>query len=373
MPSDLTRRDFLGAASTASAVSAAAFAGLAAAPRARAQRNNGRRPESKPPVAIASSNGLDAVATAAAAMRTGDDPLDAAIEGVALNENDPKDMTVGFGGLPNENGVVTLDSCVMHGPTHRAGAVAHLENIMNPAAVAREVARRTDHVLLVGEGALDFARKIGFQETNLLTDAAREMWLRWKSSLGPNDDWLDRDQFDLPSDVVEDMRSRGLDVEWRNGVPYTTGTIHLSAVDSNNDLAGVTTTSGLAWKLPGRVGDSPIIGAGNYCDNAVGSAGATGRGEAVIQTCGAHTVVSRMEAGDHPTDACLFALKKVADRTKAPRLLNDRGEPNFNVIFYAVRKDGAYGSACMREGRQFAVADATDARREDCAFLFPRR
>jgi N4-(beta-N-acetylglucosaminyl)-L-asparaginase len=370
MPRPVTRRDFLGAASTA------AIASVAAAPlatHARAQAWNPRRGRSNPPVAIASSNGLEAVATAVAKMRTGDDPLDAAVEGVAINEADPEDMTVGYGGLPNENGVVTLDSCVMHGPSHRAGAVAHLENILHPAAVAREVARRTDHVLLVDRGALDFARKLGFEETNLLTEEARKLWLRWKSRLNDEDDWLDEQQFDLPANMEQDLRSRGLDIDWIEGVPHTTGTIHLSAVNADNDLAGVTTTSGLSWKLPGRVGDSPIIGAGNYCDNEVGSAGATGRGEAVIQTCGAHTVVTRMEAGDHPTDACLHALRKIADRTKAPRLLNERGEPNFNVIFYAVRKDGAYGSACMREGRQFAVADADDARREDCAFLFPSR
>ena len=156
-----------------------------------------------------------------------------------------------------------------------------------------------------------------------------------------------------------------------NGVPYTTGTIHCSALTAPGaDLAGCTTTSGLSWKLPGRVGDSPIIGARLYTDNEVGSPGATGRGEAVIQICGAHTIVMRMEAGDHPRDACLYALQKIADCTRVQRLLDEQGRPNFNVVFYAVRKDGQFGSACMRGVREFAVADAKGARLERCAALY---
>lgn len=353
MPDHLNRRTFLLAA-----------AALAAAPAgARAQdaprRVGAAGPAGRPPLAIASGNGLAAVEEAVRRMRAGEDPLDAAVEGVRIVEDDPEDMTVGLGGLPNEHGVVELDASVMHGPRHRSGAVAALRNIRNAAAVAREVARRTDHCLLVGEGALQFARQMGFREENLLTEKARLAWLEWKSSQNPDDDWLDPDQFDLPTK----------DGHASHDVMRTTGTIHLSALTAGGDLAGVTTTSGLSWKLPGRVGDSPIIGAGNYTDNEVGSAGATGRGEAVVQICGARTVVERMRQGDHPTDACLYALRMIADKTTSPRLLEGRGRPNFSVLFYAVRKDGAYGSACMRGEREFAVADAGGARLERCARL----
>jgi len=344
---------------------------------------------------ISSANGVAAITRAHAMLTGGADPLDAIVAGVRIVEDDPDDMTVGLGGLPNEEGVVELDSCVMHGPMARSGAVASLRNIKNPVAVAREVARRTDHCLLVGEGALRFAKRLGFKEQNLLTEKAREAWLRWRSRLNRDDDWLQPDEFDLPTEghdgrgaALPSPARRGADggrsparraltlrdhLEWIDGVPYTTGTIHCSARTSSGDLAGCTTTSGLSWKIPGRVGDSPIIGAGCFTDNAVGSAGGTGRGEAVIQTCGAHTIVTRMDAGDHPTDACLYALKKIADTTKPARLLTDDGRPNFQVVYYALRKDGAYGSASLWSGRQFAVAGAgSGSRREDCAFLFER-
>ncbi len=364
MSDHATRRSFLAAAG-------AAAVGLTAGARAqqrRRQRQGGdiRRPGGRRPVAIASSNGVGAVAAAYDRLRAGADPLDSVIAGVRLVENDPDDMSVGLGGLPNEDGIVELDSSVMHGPRHRAGAVAALRNIKNPSAVAREVARRTDHCLLVGEGALEFAKRLGFEEENLLTERARQAWLRWKATQNERDDWLDPEQFDLPT-TERDERVRAEDV------PFTYGTIHCSGVNAAGDIAGTTTTSGLSWKLPGRVGDSPIIGAGLYTDNAVGSAGATGRGEAVMQVCGARTAVMRMEMGDHPTDACLYVLDLIAKKTKSPRLLSDRGEPNFNVIIYATNKEGAYGSACMREGRQFAVCDEGGPRREDCAYLFPRR
>jgi len=359
-----TRRSFLTAAG-------AAAVGLAAGAHAQQQQNrrghNARRPNGRRPVVISSSNGLAAVGAAYDRLRAGADPLDAVIAGVRLVEDDPDDMSVGLGGLPNEQGVVELDASVMHGPQHRSGAVAALRNIKNPSAVAREVARRTDHCLLVGEGALQFAKQMGFEEENLLTEKARQAWLKWKSTLNKQDDWLDPEQFDLPTTNGADDRVRAEDV------PFTYGTIHCSGVNANGDIAGTTTTSGLSWKLPGRVGDSPIIGAGLYTDNEVGSAGATGRGEAVIQVCGARTAVMRMEMGDHPTDACLYVLDLIAKKTKSPRLLNDRGEPNFNVIMYAANKEGAYGSACMREGRQFAVCDEQGPRREDCAYLFTRR
>lgn len=357
--SHLDRRSFLAATAASLPVlgawrAAAANADPAPARDARLARNETR------PVAIASGNGRAAVERAVQLMREGSDPLDAAVMGIEIVENDPDDMTVGLGGLPNEEGVVELDASCMHGPSHKAGAVASLRNIRNPAQVALRVLRRTNHTLLVGEGALRFARAHGFQEENLLTDRAREAWLKWKENLNPRDDWLDEDQHvGRPGAVVR-----------AEDIPWTTGTIHCACVNQPGDLGSCTSTSGLSYKIPGRVGDSPIIGAGNFCDNAVGAAGATGRGESVIKSCGAFQVVRHMEDGLDPTEACLKVLKWIADHTKRARLLNARSEPNFNVVMYALRKDGAYGSAAMRRGGSFAVCDARGPRTERCAFLF---
>ena len=290
---------------------------------------------------IASGNGLRATERAVSLIEAGTDPVDAVVAGVTIIENDPNDRSVGFGGLPNEEGVVQLDASVMHGPSHRAGAVAAIEGVKNPAQVALLVLKRTDHVLLVGEGARRFALAHGFRDEDLLTEASRKAWLAWKARLNPNDDWLDADQ--------------QLGTEGALEVPYTTGTVHCSAVTDGGDLGAVTSTSGLSWKIPGRVGDSPIVGAGMFCDNAVGSAGATGRGEAVIQTCGAFSVVRGMEDGLTPTEACLEACKRIVERTRRPHLLGADGRPNFQVTFYALRKDGAYGSACLQPGGSFAV------------------
>ncbi len=321
------------------------------------------------PVAISSANGLPAVSRAMQLMREGADPLDAVVAGITLVEDDPNDMSVGFGGLPNERGVVELDASVMHGPSHKAGAVAGLQNIRNPSRVALQVLRRTDHVLLVGEGALEFAKAHGFQEENLLTEQARQAWLKWKENLNPNDDWLDENQ-QLPASTIPRQQSKA---EARD-IPFTTGTIHCSAVDANGDIGSCTSTSGLSYKLPGRVGDSPLVGAGMFCDNAIGAAGATGRGEAVIQACGAFQVVQHMANGLAPTEACLKVLQYIADHTRQSYLLDERGRPNFDVTLYAVRKDGAYGSATLRSGKQgprhFAVHDGIEARHEPCAVLF---
>ena len=358
MTDSLSRRAFIAASA---ATGAALSAGRAASARTINDKPGGG------PVSIASANGVRTTELARARMVGGADPLDAIVAGVKIVEDDPDDMTVGYGGLPNEEGVVELDSCVMHGPMHRSGAVASLRNIKNPAAVAREVARRTDHCLIVGDGALKFARRLGFEEENLLTERARKAWLRWRATLNRNDDWLQQDEFDLPADM------QGQDVSFdAQGVPHTTGTIHCSAVDGNGDLAGCTTTSGLSWKIPGRVGDSPIIGAGCYTDNSVGSAGATGRGEAVIQVCGAHAVVVRMEAGDTPAEACLNVLKKIVEKTRVDRLRTEDGRPNFDVKLYALRKDGAFGGASIYKGGAYAVADAKGARTEKCAYLYER-
>jgi N4-(beta-N-acetylglucosaminyl)-L-asparaginase len=301
---------------------------------------------------VSSGNGRPAVERTMALLGKGADPLDAVVEGVTEVENDPRDMSVGYGGLPNENGIVELDASVMHGPTHRAGAVAALRNVRTPARVALEVLRRTDHVLLVGDGALEFARAVGFKEQELLTKEARDAWLKWKANLNARDDWLDTDQ------QVE--------------IPHTDGTIHVSAVDAKGDLGSCTSTSGLSYKIPGRVGDSPLPGAGMFCDNEVGAAGSTGRGESVIQSAGAFQVVRNMADGVEPTEACLRVLKWIADHTKRRHLLNKRGEPAFQVVMYALRKDGACGAAAMHPGRGFVIHDGTKARDEDCVSLFEK-
>ncbi|MCA8943978.1 MAG: isoaspartyl peptidase/L-asparaginase [Planctomycetes bacterium] len=313
----LTRRSFLKASAVTATVSCANV-------------STGRRGG---PVAVSSRNGLPSLALVVERMEAGLPPVDAAVLGVEPVENDPEDMSVGYGGLPDETGVVTLDSCVMDGPSGLAGAVAALENIKNPAQVALKVMRRTDHVLLVGEGALRFARAHGFPEQNLLTDRARESWLRWKERGSQTDDWID------PADNGEYGK------EW---IERPTGTIHIGARNAAGDLGGCTTTSGLAFKIRGRVGDSPLIGCGNYVDNDYGVAGSTGRGEAAIVTNGASRTVQYMALGKSPVDACLETVRDVARMTRVPRLLDDKGRPNFQVNFYAIDKQGIVGSASMR-------------------------
>jgi N4-(beta-N-acetylglucosaminyl)-L-asparaginase len=304
-------------------------------------------------------------------LRNGSDPLDAVIAGVNIVELDPEDMTVGYGGLPNERGVVELDSCVMHGPTHKAGAVAALRNIATPSLVAQRVMERTDHVLLVGEGALEFARAHGFKEQNLLTDAAREAWLRWKERLSPEDDWIAPPEPENEQAMeLDGSRARRLK-ELVSGVPFTWGTINCNCVDAQGNIGGVTTTSGLSYKLPGRVGDSPIIGAGLYVDNEVGAAGSTGRGEANLQNCSCFAVVEFMRNGMSPEAACLEAAKRIVDRTE-PRLRRKDGTVKFDVKFYAVAKDGRFGGAGIWSGAKMAVANAAGNRLVDCAYLFER-
>ncbi len=314
-------------------------------------------------VAISSGNGRKAVERAMQMIGEGADTLDAVIAGVNIVEEDPKDHSVGYGGLPNEEGVVELDSCCMHGPTNLAGAVAGLRGIKTPSKIARLVMQRTDHVLLVGQGALRFAKAHGFKEEQLLTDAARKIWLRWKENHSDRDDWI-------PAEVPDDSQSGA--ATWRD-LLYTYGTINCNALDAAGNLSGVTTTSGLSYKIPGRVGDSPIIGAGLFVDNNVGAAGSTGRGEAVIQNCGAHTVVETMRQSKSPEEACLEALKRIADNNHLARLKRDDGRPNFNVMFYALNKKGQYGAATIWSGANFAVHDAKGNRHEPCAYLYKRK
>ena len=317
-----------------------------------------------PPVAVASKNGLEAVRRAVERMEAGVSPVEAAVQGVAVVEADPDDTSVGYGGLPNSEGVVQLDACCMDGPTMRAGAVAALEGYMHPAQVAYEIMRRTTRVLLVGEGAARFAKSLGFPEENLLTERARKIWLYWKGQMSGVDDWI------APADLVNDP-----DVQRfikKNGPVRPTGTINLCAVDAKQDIGGTTTTSGLAFKIPGRVGDSPLIGAGLFVDNEVGAAGSTGRGESVIQISGAHTVVELMRAGQSPRDACLGALDRLVRATRVPYLLDVEGRPNFNVQFYAVNRAGEAAGAAIWAGSKYSLCRGSEeARLMECASLYP--
>ncbi|HXF06038.1 MAG TPA: N(4)-(beta-N-acetylglucosaminyl)-L-asparaginase, partial [Blastocatellia bacterium] len=272
------------------------------------------------PVVISSANGLRATARAMELIRQGVDTLDAVIAGVNIIEDDPADQTVGYGGLPNEDGEVELDASVMHGPTRRAGAVAALRYIKNPSKVAKMVMERTDHLLLVGEGALRFALAHGFKKEDLLTEQSRRVWLRWKETMSDRDAWgpglaaprqssAQRGQSNWSDD--EEERKWLVWADWVIANPPT-GTVTCLAVNERGDISGTTSTSGLAFKMAGRVGDSPLIGCGLFVDNDVGAAGATGRGEECIKINGAHTIVELMRRGMSPTDACLDALRRIA-------------------------------------------------------------
>ncbi len=377
----ISRRDFLGAG-------AAAAAGLAlpsladAAPVVRsivdrAELAPSSRSFAGRPVIISAANGYTAdpsgkrgIQVAWDRLMAGADPLDAAIAGVNIVELNPNDMSVGLGGLPNEDGVVQLDASCMHGPTKRAGAVGAIEDIATPSLVAKAVMDYTDHIFLVGEGARRFAIEMGFRPQNLLTERSRQIWLQWKAGLSPDDNWL------AAPDSSSSPRTSSLDgVDgdhvWRDehGIAHTWGTINMNVVDAKGDIGSVTTTSGLSWKIPGRVGDSPIIGAGQYCDNEVGAAGSTGRGEANIKVCGAFLAVELMRQGKSPEQALIEVMQRVLAMTEK-RLLDDKGRPYFDLTYYAVNKKGEYAGAAAYEGAPFAVADARGARIEKCAYLF---
>ena len=303
------------------------------------------------PRVVSSTNGLRGVARAWEMLQRGDDTLDAIIAGVNIQELDPDDDSVGLGGLPNEDGVVQLDASCMHGPTRRAGSVGCIEDIATPSLVAKAVMDYTDHIMLEGDHAKKFALEMGFKPQNLLTEKSRQHWLRWRARLNPGDFRLDFDD-----DVA---------------INYTHGTINMNCVNTKGEMSSVTTTSGMAYKVPGRVGDSPIIGAGQYCDQTIGAAGSTGRGEANIKSCGGFLTVEFMRQGMTPEQACLKTLERVVSMTEA-RLLNEKGRPRFDLNVYALAKDGRYGSASLYAGGTFAVADQKGARVEQAAFLFRR-
>lgn len=338
-------------------------------------------PTPRPPVMIGSWNALPSLARASEQLAAGTPLLDSIVSGISLVEDDPDEMSVGYGGLPNEDCVVELDAAVMDGVTHRSGAVAGLRAVRHAARVALEVMRLTDHSLLVGDGAHKFAALLGFPEEDLLTDRARKAWLDWKANLSDRDAWVTPDQAASSFGTARWAGRAGSGLVAPEmlapdapppKVPFTYGTIHVSGLDAAGNLASCTSTSGLSYKIAGRVGDSPVVGAGLYTDNAVGSAGATGRGESVLQVCGSHTIVARMESGDSPIDACLFTLKKIAERTRLTHLRDEKGRPTFNVTLYALRKDGAFGAASMHEGYEYAVLENGKARAERAAFLFAK-
>ena len=340
----LSRRRFLGAGAAAAAAAVPATSNLEAIEPA---------PPAKP-VSISSANGLAATNRAVKLMNAKEDTLEAVISGVNIVEADPKDMSVGYGGLPNEDGIVELDSCCMHGPSCNAGSVASIRDIKLPSRVAQLVLKRTDHVMLVGEGARRFALAHGMKAENLLTDAARRKWLKWKENLSDKDDWLS------PKEAETGHEAR------------PTGTITCLGLNPAGELSGVTSTSGLAYQIPGRIGDSPIIGAGLYVDNGVGACGATGRGEAVIISCGSRIVVENMRHGMSPAAAVKDVLKRIVKQTVDPRLLDKKGRPDFEVVLYALRKDGRHAAGSIYKGRQYAVNEGGGSKLLDCVHLLDR-
>jgi N4-(beta-N-acetylglucosaminyl)-L-asparaginase len=351
----LSRRDFVKSGAAAVPIVGAITAAAGPAQAAGFPAPFVRRSQEARPCVVASANGMRAVQRAYDLIQQGMDTLDAVVEGVKIQELDPNDQSVGYGGLPNMDGVVQLDASCMHGPTKRAGAVGCLEGIKTPSEVAKLVLKYTNHVMLVGEGAQRFAQSYGLPIENLLTEASRQAWLRWRANRDANDDFLD-----IP----------GNEPIWTAG-GRPTGTINCDAVNARGEISSVTTTSGLSWKIPGRVGDSAIIGAGQYTDNDVGAAGSTGRGESNIKVCGGFLTVEGMRRGLAPTDACLEALRRVVATTE-PRLLGPDGRPKFDLNFYAVNKRGQFGSAALFSGARFAVHDGTEARLVDGGFLFER-
>jgi N4-(beta-N-acetylglucosaminyl)-L-asparaginase len=364
----MRRRDFLRAGAAAGVAAASAKSLSAGAPAVIVQ---GVRP-----AVVASANGNHfkngggetCVQRAFRLMTSGADVLDACIAGVNINELDPLDDSVGYGGLPNADGVVQLDSSVMHGPKRRAGAVASLEGVRTPSLVAKAVMENTDHHLLVGHGAQVFARNMGFKiEDDLNTEHSRKLWLEWKRRTDPGH-YLD------PSKRAELWRREGLRMV-REGLireEHFYGTINCDAVNAKGEVCGVTTTSGLAWKIPGRVGDSPVLGAGLYVDGAVGAAGSTGRGEANLYNLCSFLIVEEMRRGKHPKDAGLEALRRIRANTVEKRLLNKEGNPSFGINFYVLSARGVHAGVSMYEGAKYAVCTDASPQTLNCEPLLPR-
>ena len=367
MSKTITRREFV---QTSTAVGVAI--GGASAPafgRAPAVQTNSIKP-----VVVASNNGNvyknggaeTGVQKAFNLITGGSDVLDALIAGVNLCELDPADSSVGYGGLPNADGVVQLDSCCMHGPTRRAGGVAAIEGVRTPSLVAKAVLEQTDHHLLVGKGAQDFARNMGFKiEDDLNTEKSRQLWLEWKRRIDP-DHYLD------PKKRGQAMQMAGLSMVADGLIDpdHYYGTINCDGVNARGEVCGVTTTSGLAWKIPGRVGDSPILGAGLYVDGDVGAAGSTGRGEANLYNLCSFVIVEQMRMGKSPKDAGMEALRRIKANTVEKRLLNKAGNPAFNLSFYALNKKGEFAGVSMYMTK-FAACTESGPETRNCEPLLP--
>jgi len=354
---------------------------------AAAQDHNSQSGSYKRPIIVCANNGYAYLEDAFAFLKSGGDTLDAALRVVKGPEDDPNDTSVGLGGLPNEEGVVELDACCMHGPTRRAGSVGGVRNIKNVSLVSKAVFEHTGHVMLVGEGAERFAVSLGFPRENLLTEHSRKIWLLWKE-YHSNEDWWgpgladphwqspdsipspDKPQSELWHEHIQNLQARAaelgiepeLQLEAVRKVLYPpTGTIHCSALNDKGEISGCTTTSGLSFKLPGRLGDSPIIGAGCYTDQDVGSAGATGSGEENIKVAGAHTIVENMRRGMSPQEAGMETLKRIVRNYNG-----DMHKLRFvDMTYYILRKDGAYAGVSLWEGyskgrpHKIAVHDGT--------------
>ena len=384
----VSRRDFL-----STALAGSVSLGLSDH-RSRAQdpKQSGSVGVGKPPIIVCANNGFNYLDGAYDFLRAGGDTLDAALRVVKGPEDDPEDTSVGLGGLPNEEGVVELDACCMHGPTRRAGAVGGVRNIKNVSLVSKAVMDHTGHVMLVGEGAERFGVAVGFPRENLLTDHSRKIWLLWKEYHSSKDWWgpgpadprwrppESDPQSELGPGLWRGLEQRAADLGIPQELRYEavrkvlfppTGTIHCSALNEKGEISGCTTTSGLSWKLPGRVGDSPIIGAGCYTDQDIGSAGATGSGEENIKVVGAHTIVENMGHGMSPLEAGIDALKRIVRNYKG-----DMTRLHFvDMTYYILRKDGAYAGVSLWEGyttdtwHKIAIHDGTKRSEKTVALL----
>jgi N4-(beta-N-acetylglucosaminyl)-L-asparaginase len=393
----MKRRDFLSGLAVTSATLAAGQSATGDASQNKDAQQNLKVPRIYPPknIMISAANGITPRGNHLEAgyqkLKAGADTLEAAITTVSGPENDPEDDSVGLGGLPNEDCVVELDACCMHGPSRRAGSVGGVRDIKNVASLARTVMEHTGHVMLVGQGATHFAELMGFPKENLLTEHSRKIWQLWKEYNSDRDWWgpgLADPNFKFPANLetgsLEEQPQaikRLYTLAAEIGIPEDrrmdaiqkvlnppTGTINCSALNEKGEMSSVTTTSGLAWKLAGRCGDSPIIGAGCYCDQDVGAAGATGSGEENIKVCGAHTIVENMRHGMSPEEAGMDALKRVARNFN-----NDMAKLIYvSMHFYILRKDGAYAGVTLWSGPadrpyRFAIADGNGVARHEVA------
>src|SRR6266481_867905 len=355
--------------------SAAASVAIASARKTKAGAPTVLIPAAVKPLVISSANGnrfknggdVTCVQKAFTMITQSEDVLDSVIAGVNIVELDPLDDSVGYGGLPNAEGIVQLDSSCMHGPKKRAGAVGALEGVRTPSLVARAVMENTDHHLIVGKGAQDFARNMGFRiEDDLNTDNSRKQWLEWKRRIDPSHYLDPKKRAEVGRKAALEMLAEGLLRE-----ENMHGTINCDGINSKGEICGVTTTSGLAWKIPGRLGDSPILGAGLYVDGAVGAAGSTGRGEANLYNLCSFVIIEEMRRGAHPKDAGMEVLRRIKTNTIEKRLLNSKGNPNFYVNFYILNAKGEYAGVTMYQGSnaKFAICNESGPQTLSCEGL----